>query len=240
MTNPRIPARAEILVIVPAFNEATSVGRVVEEILESGERVEVLVIDDGSTDATAAAARAVGARVLRLAFNCGIGAGVQAGLRVGVAEGHAFVARIDGDGQHDPAVLPELIAPLRAGRADFSIGSRYVTGEGYQSTAVRRAGTRWFSILLGLACRLNVVDPTSGCWAANPRAAALLAAESSSDYPEVDSLVRLARNGCSIVEVPTIMRPRSMGRSSIGGLHALYYMIKVTIALLVGRVRPRA
>lgn len=227
------------LVIVPAFNEAENVGRVVEEVLAGAEPVQLLVVDDGSDDATAEVAAAAGARVLRLPFNCGIGASVQAGLRVGIEEGCAHLVRIDGDGQHDPAVLPALLAPLREGRADFVIGSRYVVGEGFQSTSARRVGIRWFSALLELTCRLRVSDPTSGCWAANERAATLLAGESSSDYPEVDSLVRLARNGCTIVEVPTSMRPRHAGRSSIGGGRALYYMVKVTIALLIGRIRSR-
>jgi glycosyltransferase involved in cell wall biosynthesis len=230
------------LVIVPAFNEAATITGVIEELQTCAEPVDVLVIDDGSTDATAGAAVEAGARVLRLPFNCGIGAGVQAGLRAalgGLDRDYAAVARIDGDGQHDPAVLSELLAALREGPADFAIGSRYVTGEGFQSTAARRAGTRWFSLLLDLVCRLQIRDPTSGCWAANPRAAALLAAESSSDYPEVDSLVRLARYGCVIVEVPTIMRARVAGHTSIAGPRALYYMVKVTIALLVGRVRSR-
>ncbi|MFP8879194.1 MAG: glycosyltransferase family 2 protein [Myxococcota bacterium] len=227
------------MVVVPAYNEVGNVRRVIEETLACHERVAILVVDDGSSDGTDAAAAAAGANVLRLPFNCGIGASVQAGLRVAVDLGYRIIARIDGDGQHDPAVLPNLLAPLRDGSADFVIGSRYVTKEGFQSTSVRRMGIRWFSTLLRVTCGIRVSDPTSGCWAANERAAALLVEEYSSDYPEVDALVRLARSGFVIRDVPTRMRERPSGSSSIGRLDGLYYMAKVTIALLIALVRPK-
>ncbi len=242
MSRPTRPADAletDVMVVVPAYNEVGNVGRVVEETLACSERVAILVIDDGSTDGSGAAAAAAGADVLRLPFNCGIGASVQAGLRVGVDLGYRIVARIDGDGQHDPEILPKLLAPLRDGSADFVIGSRYVTHEGFQSTSARRMGIRWFSTLLQMTCGIRVTDPTSGCWAANERAAALLAEEYSSDYPEVDALVRLARGGFAIREVPTRMRERATGNSSIGRLDGLYYMAKVTIALLIARIRSK-
>lgn len=226
--------------ILPAYDEGARIGEVLDRVGEVKLPLTCLVVDDGSTDDTASRAAEAGAAVLRLPFNCGIGASVQAGLRVGVRRGYQVVARLDGDGQHDARDLPTLLARLREGDADFALGSRYVTGEGYQSSTARRAGSRWFSTILRLACGIEVSDPTSGCWAANRRAAELLAAEYASDYPEVDSLVHLARAGCRIAEVPVSMRERVSGRSSIGATRALYYMIKVTIALLVGRLRPPA
>jgi glycosyltransferase involved in cell wall biosynthesis len=232
-------AQARVLVVVPALNEAGNVGRVVREALALAERPDVLVIDDGSHDDTAAVAVAAGARVVRMPFNCGIGAAVQTGLRFGLASGYDLIARFDGDGQHDPHALAALLAPLAAGEADFVLGSRYLTGEGFQSGAARRVGIRWFSALLRLACGLRVSDPTSGCWAANRRAAEVLAIEYASDYPEVDSIVHLAKRGCRIVELPVAMRERATGVSSIAGLVAPYYMIKVTLALLAGRLRGR-
>jgi len=235
--NPDSAAATDVLVVVPAYNEVGNVGRVVEETRACREPFAILVVDDGSVDGTGAAAVAAGARVLRLPFNCGIGASVQAGLRLGVEGGYRIIARIDGDGQHDPAVLPDLLAPIRDGRADFVIGSRYLNGEGFQSTSARRMGIRWFTTLLQAVCGIRVSDPTSGCWAANERAAALLAEEYSSDYPEVDALVRLARSGCAICDVPTRMRERPSGSSSIGRLDGFYYMAKVTIALLIARIR---
>jgi len=231
--------RPRTLVIVPAFNEAGNVGRVVSEARAMAEAADVLVIDDGSSDGTADEARAAGARVVRLPFNCGIGAAVQTGLRFALEEGYTFAVRLDGDGQHDPRALAALLAPLEVARADFVIGSRYLERQGFQSSPARRLGSRWFSVLLRLACGQHVSDPTSGLWAAERRAAALLAAEYASDYPEVDAVVRLAAHGCVIAEVPVTMRARSTGRSSIDAPRALYYMLKVTIALAVGRFRPR-
>jgi glycosyltransferase involved in cell wall biosynthesis len=232
-----LPAPRRTLLVVPAWNEAERVGRVVAEARALPERPDVLVIDDGSADATAASAAAAGAFVVRMPFNCGIGAAVQTGLRFGVARGYTAIARFDGDGQHDPRTLAALLEPLAKDAADFALGSRYLTHEGFQSGPLRRAGSRWFSLLLRVTCGLRVSDPTSGCWAANRRAAEVLAREYASDYPEVDSLVHLARRGCRIVEIPVAMRARESGSSSIAGLYTLYYMLKVTIALLAGRLR---
>jgi glycosyltransferase involved in cell wall biosynthesis len=229
--------RSRTLVVVPAFNEAATVGRVVTEARALPNAPDVVVVDDGSSDGTGAG---VDARVVRLPFNCGIGAAVQTGLRLALADGYDLVARLDGDGQHDARVLPALLAVLDAGQADFVVGSRYVDREGFQSSMLRRLGSRWFRILLRLACGQQVSDPTSGLWAANRRAAALLAADYASDYPEVDALVLLARSGCRIVEVPTVMRERTAGTSSINAPRALYYMLKVTVALGVNSLRPRA
>ena len=224
------------LVVVPAFNEAATVGRVVAEARALPQAPDVVVVDDGSSDGTGTG---VDARIVRLPFNCGIGAAVQTGLRLALADGYDLVARLDGDGQHDARVLPALLAVIETGQADFVVGSRYVDREGFQSSMLRRIGSRWFRVLLRLACGQQVSDPTSGLWAANRRAAALLAVDYASDYPEVDALVLLARSGCRIVEVPTVMRERTAGTSSINAPRALYYMLKVTVALGVGSLRPR-
>jgi hypothetical protein len=224
-------------VIIPAYNEAGNIGRVVSEVRALPGPPDVVVIDDGSSDGTSEAVGA-GTRVVRLPFNCGIGAAVQTGLRLAAAEGYGFVARLDGDGQHDARALPALLAPLETDAADFVVGSRYLERLGFQSSGPRRIGSRWFSLLLRLACGRQVTDPTSGLWAANRRAALLLAEEYSSDYPEVDAIVRLVRHRCRIAEVPVVMRERTAGHSSIDAPRALYYMLKVTVALGIGRLRP--
>jgi len=224
------------LALVPAFNEAANIGSVVAELRALPDPPDVLVVDDGSTDDTAPVASREGARVLRLPYNCGIGATVQAGIGWGIERRYSAIARFDGDGQHDPAALAVLLSPLEAGEADFVLGSRYLERAGFQSTRARRAGSRWFSFLLRIVCGLRITDPTSGCWAGNARALAVLHAEHSSDYPEVDSLVRLHRAGCRITERSITMRPRGEGQSSIDTLGAVYYMLKVTIALVMGRV----
>jgi glycosyltransferase involved in cell wall biosynthesis len=224
------------LAVVPAFNEASNIASVVAELRALPDPPDVLVVDDGSSDETAHVASRAGARVLSLPYNCGIGATVQAGIAWGVERRYTAIARFDGDGQHDPAALVVLLGPLEAGEADFVLGSRYMEREGFQSTRARRAGSSWFSFLLRVICGLRITDPTSGCWAGNARALAVLHAEHSSDYPEVDSLVRLQRAGCRIAERSIRMRPRGEGQSSIDALGAVYYMLKVTIALVIGRV----
>lgn len=232
--------RRRVVAVLPAYNEASSIGALVSELARLDDRPDVLVVDDGSTDDTAEVAARAGARVLALPFNCGIGATVQAGIAWGLERGYPFIARLDGDGQHDPRTLSELVALVEADRADFALGSRYLEKKGFQSTLMRRLGSHWFALLLRALSGLRITDPTSGCWVANRRAAAVLRAEYASDYPEVDSLIRLARSGCRILEEPIAMRARAGGRSSIDAVRAIYYMIKVTIALVIGRVEERA
>lgn len=227
---------SRLAVILPAYEEAASIAAVVREVRRACPQAEILVVDDGSEDATGEQARAAGARVLKLPFNCGIGGAVQAGLSLALAGDSELFARLDGDGQHDPGDLPRLLARFEGGECDFVLGSRFLRAEGFQTTALRRAGSRWFSTLLRLICRLRVSDPTSGFWLANRAAAEVLHDRYASDYPEVDSLVHLAGRGLRIAEEPVTMRERGAGRSSIDAAAAVYYMIKVTLALLMVRI----
>jgi len=232
-------AAGRVLAVLPARNEAGNVPALIAEILRLPDPPDVLVVDDGSTDDTAAVAARAGARVLSLPYNAGIGATVQVGIAWGIERGYSLIARFDGDGQHDPAALAALRRPIDAGEADFVLGSRYLSRAGFQSTWARRTGSRWFSFLLRGLSGMKITDPTSGCWVANARAAAVLEADYSSDYPEVDSLVRLSRSGCRVREEPVVMRARSEGESSIDAVRAVYYMLKVTIALVIGRVEQQ-
>jgi glycosyltransferase involved in cell wall biosynthesis len=225
-----------ILAVLPAFNEAGNVPKLVAELRALPDAPDVLVVDDGSTDDTARVAVLAGARVLRMPYNAGIGATVQAGITWGLERGYAVIARLDGDGQHDPRGLHVLLAPILSDSADFVLGSRYLERDGFQSTLARRTGSRWFAFLLRVLSGLRITDPTSGCWIANARAAKVLARDYSSDYPEVDSLVRLQRAGCRVREEAIVMRARELGRSSIDFVGAVYYMFKVTVALVIGRV----
>lgn len=227
---------ARVLAVIPAFNEGKSLAGVISEMAALADPPDVLVVDDGSSDDTAEVAKRLGARVLSLPYNCGIGATVQSGLAWGLERGYGIIARFDGDGQHDPRSLSSLRRAVDLGEADFVVGSRYVTKSGFQSTFMRRAGSKWFALLLRALSGLKITDPTSGCWVANARAAAILRSEYASDYPEVDSLIRLHRAGCTIKEEPIVMRARSGGRSSIDAFRAVYYMFKVTIALVIGRI----
>jgi len=229
-----VPAGPTV-VVIPAMNEAVTIGAVVAGARAAAPGATVVVVDDGSTDPTAALAAAAGAEVLRLPFNCGIGTAVQAGLRFAVALGAERVVRLDGDGQHDPADAAHLLAALGDG-ADYALGSRFRDGtaSGWRPSFVRRLGIRWFAAALRLAGARGVTDPTSGFFAANARAARFLAEHYASDYPEVDAVVRLARRGFRLVEVPVAMRERGGGVSSIGPLAAVGYMVKVTVAILLG------
>ena len=231
---------SRILVIVPAFNEEASIARVVTELRAVAASATILVIDDDSIDATMELAQNAGARVVRMPYNCGIGATIQTGLTFAMREQFDTVVRVDGDGQHDPRDVPKLLAALGDGRADFVLGSRYIEGDGFQASPSRRVGILWFCAMLRFACGLRVTDPTSGFWAANRRVATLLYEQYSADYPEVDSLVYLTRHRCRLEEVPVVMRARDGGHSSIEGMATIYYMIKVTVALLASRMRrPR-
>jgi glycosyltransferase involved in cell wall biosynthesis len=225
------------LLIIPAFNEAGAIEGVIQgarPFLDG----DIVVIDDGSEDDTAAVARAAGAVVLRHPCNLGIGAAVQTGFLYGLTRGYDYVVRQDGDGQHDPAQIPRLLEVLRRGEADIVVGSRFLAREGYQSTLVRRVGI----FILGIVSRLvgtHVTDPTSGYWAVNRRALGVLAHQHPDDYPETEALSMASRAGCRVAEVPVVMYARIAGQSSIGAIYSGFYMLKVVLALLVGRLRPR-
>jgi hypothetical protein len=222
-----------VLVIVPALNEARSLPGVAAELAACGEAVDVCVVDDGSTDATARVAARLGLTVLRLPLNLGIGGAVQAGYLWAEERGYEVAVQLDGDGQHDPAFLGALLAPIRRGEADLVIGSRFLAEGGFRSTPFRRAGIRYLSGFLRLRCGARVTDPTSGFRAAGPRAIALFAHGYPSDYPEPEAIALARRNDLRIAEVPVAMRERTHGASSITALRALYYLVKVSTALLI-------
>ena len=228
------------IAIVPARNEEGAVGRVVEELSDFDPALDVLVIDDGSEDETARSAAAAGAVVVSLPFNLGIGGAVQTGFKYALEHGYDTVIRLDGDGQHDPQEIPQLLGPLDHGEADVVVGSRFADGKGdYRPPFARRAGIRWFARLVSLLTRQKLTDTTSGFQAVNARAIRLFAADYPHDYPEVEAAVMAVRHKLRIMEVPARMRGRETGVSSITTLRSFYYAIKVTLALLVGIFRRR-
>jgi len=223
--------------IVPAYNEERNIGRVVSELRAFDGGLDVVVVSDGSTDGTAAAAEAAGARVLRLPFNLGIGGAVQTGFKYAWEHGYDLAVRCDGDGQHVPAELPKVIAPVVGGEADIAVGSRFAGGDGYRSSATRRVGIRLLATVVSAIARQRVTDTTSGFQALNRRALELFAADYPHDYPEVEGMVMTIKHRLRLVEVPVEMREREHGRSSITTLRSVYYMAKVLVALFVGLFR---
>jgi glycosyltransferase involved in cell wall biosynthesis len=203
------------IVIVPAFNEERSIAAVIAEIRAADPEFELVVIDDGSTDRTAAVAAAAGANVLTLPFNLGIGGAVQTGYQYALEKGFDLAVQVDGDGQHDPGEIASLLEPILDGQADMVVGTRFATAGGYRGTRVRRVGIRLFAAIVSLIVRARVTDTTSGFRAVNRKAIRLFAADYPPDYPEAEATVLLARHKLRMVEVPMQMRVRETGNSSI-------------------------
>jgi glycosyltransferase involved in cell wall biosynthesis len=228
------------LAIVPAFNEEGAVARVINELRAVDPGLEVVVVDDGSTDGTAEAARAHGARVLQLPFNLGIGGAVQTGYRYAWEHGFDLAVRLDGDGQHDPAELRALVEPILDGRADIVVGSRFAErSDGYRSSRTRRVGIRLLAGIVSALTRQRLTDPTSGFQASNRLGIRLFAADYPHDYPEVEAAVMVFKHELRMCEVPVAMRARESGRSSITAVRSVYYMIKVSLAMVVALFRRK-
>jgi glycosyltransferase involved in cell wall biosynthesis len=230
-----------IIAIGPAFNEAGAIEGVIDEIRAAGSVYDIVVVDDGSLDATSAIARARGAAVVTLPFNLGIGSTVQTGFKYALEHGYETAVRLDGDGQHDPAELEKLLGPIERDEADIVTGSRFVDGSGtYRPPLGRRIGIIWFARIVSLLTRQRVTDTTSGFQALNRRGIELFAADYPSDYPEVEATLLVYKHRLRLVEVPVQMRERESGQSSITFLRSIYYVIKVTLALFMAMLRKYA
>jgi len=224
----------KILAIIPAFNEEHCIAKVVQELRSLNFTIDVLVVDDGSSDRTGHVARSAGAQVLTLPFNLGIGGAVQAGYQYAFRYGYDIAVQIDGDGQHDTAFLQRLITPIVKGDSDCVIGSRFLSpSAGYRSSIVRRIGIHFFAGLISLLTRVRVTDPTSGFRACNKKVIKVFAQDYPLDYPEPEAIVEVQRAGARVSEVAVDMRERFAGRSSIRYVKTLYYMVKVTFAILL-------
>jgi hypothetical protein len=232
------------LVFIPAWNEAESVGEVIADVRARLPGADVLVVDDGSTDATAERARAAGARVASLPFNQGLGAALQTGYLYALRGGYELCAHLDADGQHPPAEVARLLAAVEADRADLVIGSRYsdpgeARSDDYQPTVTRRIGSGVFRFFLTLATRQRFTDTTSGMRAANRRVMKLFSESYSPDFAEIESLQLAVREGLRVEEVPVRMLERAGGSSFLTPLRSAFFIFKGLIVLMVGQFRPR-
>jgi glycosyltransferase involved in cell wall biosynthesis len=224
------------LIVLLAHNEALCIADTVTELYGQLPGIQVLVVDDGSEDDTAARAEQAGAVVVRHPFNLGVAAGEATGLLYALRHGYEVVVRMDGDGQHDPTSAAELISTVQQG-ADLAIGSRFAGVESFRSTWLRRFGNGFLSRLLSVLCRQPISDPTSGFRGFGQRAIRYFSATHPHDYPEPESVLMASRQGFRIQEVPVRMRPRRTGTSSLTPWRSAFYMAKVSFALLMERVR---
>ena len=237
-TEPDTPPRLSICVVVPAFNEAGSVARVVARVNTAVPEAHVVVVNDGSRDDTGLRAQRAGATVVNLPVNLGIGGAVQAGYRYAMQHGFDIAIQVDGDDQHDPFEIQRLLSPIVEGRADMTVGSRWLGRGEYVATTGRRFGMRVLAKLVRWRTGHSFTDTTSGFRAVGKSGIELFARTYPIDFPEVESLVLASRHGLRVQEVPAQMTPRSHGRSSIAGLRSAYYMARVIVALLVGSLNP--
>lgn len=226
------------LVIIPAYNEEENISLILQQIAEQKEiKPDILVVNDYSTDQTSKICKKTGVKVIDLACNLGIGGAVQTGYKYAFRHKYDFAVQIDGDGQHDAKYLADLIKPLEENNADIVIGSRFIAKEGFQSTIMRRLGIKFFSDLIKLLTGQKITDPTSGFRACNSKVIELFAQKYPKDYPEPESIVFLKRNNFKILEIPVVMKERLGGKSSIIHLKPAYYMIKVTLAMIIENLR---
>jgi glycosyltransferase involved in cell wall biosynthesis len=232
------------LVFIPAWNEEATVGDVIAGLRERLPEADVLVIDDGSTDATTLRARAAGAEVATLPFNQGLGAALQTGYLYALRGGYELCAHLDADGQHPPEEVGRLLDEVREGRADLVIGSRYsepgeLDRDEYRPTLSRRIGTSLFRFFLTLATRQRFTDTTSGMRAANRSVMILFGERYSPDFGEIESLQRAVRQGLRVKEVPVRMLERQDGDSFLTPLKSAFFIFKSLVVLLVGQFRPK-
>jgi len=230
----------KIAVVIPAFNEQQSIAAVVETVngVSSPEIILIpVVVNDCSKDQTQKIIAGLKCIALNLPINLGIGGAVQTGIKYAFDNGFDYAIQIDGDGQHPPQRIPDLMNELRRNNWDVVIGSRFINNQGFQSTFMRRTGIRYFSFLLKLITGETVTDPTSGMRMMNRKAMELLYAYYPDEYPEPEALIIYNRNGLKFGEVPVHMVERQGGVSSIQGFGTIYYMFKVTIAIIFTYLR---
>lgn len=225
------------IVIIPAYNEEKSIEKTVEDIKQNAPEFDYVIINDCSTDATLSVCYEKGLHVLNLPINLGIGGAVQTGYRYAYKNGYDYAVQFDGDGQHDAKYLHEMRDKMHADQLNMLIGSRFIEKEGFQSSSLRRFGIRYFSALIKVCTGKRITDPTSGMRMVDREVMAIYEECYPKDYPEPESVVAILNQKKKVEEYPVIMRERMEGVSSISPVKSVYYMVKVTLAILVEVLR---
>lgn len=225
------------LIIIPAYNEQESIEKTVEDIKANAPSFDYIVVNDCSKDNTGKICSEKKYNVIHLPVNLGIGGAVQTGYLYAWKNGYETAVQVDGDGQHDPKFLEMMLTYLKKENADMVIGSRFITKEGFQSSGLRRVGIRYFTWLIHLLTGKIITDPTSGLRMVNRSVIRQYASCYPKDYSEPESVVTILKDRKKVEEVPVIMRERAGGVSSISPMKSVYYMIKVTLAILIEKIR---
>jgi len=231
----------KLLIIIPCYNEQETIAELYREICDKVP-YDVIVVNDHSTDDSKAILEREGIKHITLPLNLGIGGTVQTGYRYALRNGYDVAIQLDGDGQHDPQCITKLTAPIIAGEADIAVGSRFIDNSGFQSSAMRRAGIKFFKMLIYCLSGKRITDATSGFRAGNRKTMQLFDKYYARDYPEPESNMLAIKNKLRVCEVPVTMRERQGGVSSIKALQPIYYMIKVSLGIIISstmRVKPK-
>lgn len=225
------------LIIIPAYNEESNIEKTVESILRDSKGFDYVIINDCSTDRTKQICEENGYNIVNLPINLGIGGAVQTGYKYAVRNGYDMAVQVDGDGQHDPKFLEEMAEYLEEHNLDMVIGSRFIEKQGFQSSGLRRIGIRFFTYLIKTLTGETITDPTSGLRMIGRDVLQIFAADYPKDYPEPESVVAILRRRMKVKEIPVVMREREGGVSSISMKKSVYYMVKVTLAIIIERIR---
>jgi glycosyltransferase involved in cell wall biosynthesis len=223
----------KILVIVPAYNEENSIEAVIEDLNSNFPQGNILVVNDGSDDRTSEVARDLGVTVIDLPYNLGIGGAIQTGFLYALENGYDVAIQFDGDGQHLANEIPKILGPYHKSGADLVVGSRFLSESGFTSSMQRRIGSKVLSFIISSLVGKKITDTTSGFRVYGKRAIERFSSIYPEDYPEVETLFLAHKMGLSIEEVPSEIRSRAVGKSSITTSEAVYYMIKVVLAIFV-------
>ena len=233
--------KKRIIILIPCYNEEECISNVVNGIniymqtIPSFITVEYLIINDCSTDATLEMCKKNGYNYLNLPENLGIGGCMQAGYCYAYENEYDIAVQHDGDGQHDPFYLDAVVRPILSNKADIVIGSRFIEKQGFQSSWQRRFGIRLLSNLIFFCARVKILDVTSGYRAISKKYIKRFAEQYAQDYPEPESIMDAALNKAVIIEIPVVMKARMSGESSIKPFHSLYYVVKVSLTILLYR-----